>query len=266
MINLHWRSQRLLIIFTGFNLGKRQCGVHIDDVILPPWAANDAHLFVKVHRQALESDYVTAHLQGWIDLVFGWKQTGQAAVDACNTYHPLTYFGRLDVNKSPSEMIKLAVLTAINIYGQTPKQLFKTPHPRCARAQPPAYQRASTAPVLQPMSGLRGVKWGVYCGSPACDEPVARWIQQHATQVNKLVALPTGEVFGLARYCHLMVNYSKPKAPVDRNKRRDAIWAAILEWGHPDAVVRIRNKRNKPPVNFLPWSVDDQVSKLHHFA
>ena len=38
--------------------------------------------------QAIESDEVSEHLHKWIDLVFGFKQTGQAALDAVNVFHP----------------------------------------------------------------------------------------------------------------------------------------------------------------------------------
>lgn len=49
------------------------------------------------HLQALESDYVSAHLNEWIDLIFGAKQQGPDAIAAvgqlCFTsfaLHPLS--------------------------------------------------------------------------------------------------------------------------------------------------------------------------------
>lgn len=70
---------------SGLNLGVRQCGAGIDSVELPAWAA-DARLFTLAHRQALEARHVTELLPHWIDLVFGYKQTGQPARDAINVF------------------------------------------------------------------------------------------------------------------------------------------------------------------------------------
>ena len=56
----------------------------MDDVGLPPWAKGSAHEFVRIHRLALESEYVSSNLQNWIDLVFGYKQRGLEAEKAWN--------------------------------------------------------------------------------------------------------------------------------------------------------------------------------------
>ena len=57
------------------------------DVVLPPWAHGSSSEFVRLMRAALESDYVSAHLHLWIDLVFGSKQVGPAALAADNFFH-----------------------------------------------------------------------------------------------------------------------------------------------------------------------------------
>lgn len=73
---------------TGYDFGCRQSGETVHNVILPPWAKDDARLFVQIMKQALESTYVTQKLHSWVDLVFGYKQLGQHAVDAINVFHP----------------------------------------------------------------------------------------------------------------------------------------------------------------------------------
>lgn len=72
----------------GFDFGVRQNGERVNHVNLPPWARNDPRLFILIHRQALESDQVSQTLCQWIDLVFGLKQKGKAAVHAINVFHP----------------------------------------------------------------------------------------------------------------------------------------------------------------------------------
>ena len=37
-------------------------------------------------------------------------------------------------------------------------------------------------------------------------------------------------------------------------------WAAILSWNHVDGIIRIKNKRDSPAVNFLHWNMSDEVA------
>lgn len=78
----------------GFNFGKRQSGDLVNDVKLPPWCDGSARLFMLVHRQALESEIVRRQLHQWIDLIFGFKQKGNAAVNAINVFHPAVSLNR----------------------------------------------------------------------------------------------------------------------------------------------------------------------------
>ena len=41
--------------------------------------------------KALESPYVSEHLHEWIDLIFGYKQRGKPAEEACNIYPACSY-------------------------------------------------------------------------------------------------------------------------------------------------------------------------------
>ena len=60
-----------------FHLGTRQDGVAVGDVELPPWAKGSTHEFVRVMREALESETVSARIHEWIDLVFGAAHTAR---------------------------------------------------------------------------------------------------------------------------------------------------------------------------------------------
>ncbi|KAF6172754.1 hypothetical protein GIB67_000812 [Kingdonia uniflora] len=110
------------------DLGEKQSGEKVGDVVLPPWAKGSAREFVKKHREALESDYVSENLHHWIDLVFGCKQRGKAAEEAVNVFYHYTYEGSVDIDAVTDPAMKASILAQINHFGQTPKQLFLKPH------------------------------------------------------------------------------------------------------------------------------------------
>lgn len=112
-----------------FELGTLQTGEAPNDVKLPKWAKGDPKIFVAKHREALESPYVSAHLHEWIDLIFGYKQNGQPAVDSLNVFHHLSYDGAINLDSISDDTERQAVIGMINNFGQTPQMLFPTPHP-----------------------------------------------------------------------------------------------------------------------------------------
>ncbi|RVD82445.1 uncharacterized protein DFL_006872 [Arthrobotrys flagrans] len=121
----------LLINSNSFNFGIRQAtGQAVDDVILPPWAKGDPKIFIAKHREALESPYVSEHLHDWIDLIFGYKQKGDAAVEATNVFHHLSYSGAIDLGSIIDPIERTAAIGIIHNFGQTPHQIFTRPHPQ----------------------------------------------------------------------------------------------------------------------------------------
>lgn len=114
----------------GYDFGVRQGkGGKVDNVVLPPWAKGDPKIFIAKHREALESPYVSQHLHEWIDLVFGFKQRGEAAVESLNVFHHLSYRGAKDLDNITDPQERRIITGIIHNFGQTPHQVFTRPHP-----------------------------------------------------------------------------------------------------------------------------------------
>ncbi|EFX68295.1 hypothetical protein DAPPUDRAFT_260342 [Daphnia pulex] len=80
---------------------------------------------------------------------------GPAAVKSVNLFHRLFYEGNVDIDSIEDPLKKNAVIGFINHFGQTPKQLFKKPHPSIsglAMALPLAAQAAMQILPLLPSS------------------------------------------------------------------------------------------------------------------
>ncbi|KAI9203243.1 uncharacterized protein BJ171DRAFT_624220, partial [Polychytrium aggregatum] len=131
-----------------FDFGTKQSGEIIDDVVLPPWAKGSPALFIERHREALESEYVSQNLHRWIDLVFGYKQTGDEAVKAVNVFHYLSYEGAVDIDAIKDPVEKQATISIIHNFGQTPRQLFRKPHPVRQAESETVYRLAQHAQYL----------------------------------------------------------------------------------------------------------------------
>ena len=56
----------------NIELGQNHLGEKVGDVGLPPWAGSPQDFILK-NRHALESNYASANLHKWIDLVFGYQ-------------------------------------------------------------------------------------------------------------------------------------------------------------------------------------------------
>lgn len=117
-----------LLMREGLNLGVRQGGDVVSDVKLPPWCKSPDE-FIKKHQEALECEHVSKNLHMWIDLIFGFKQRGEAALAADNVFHHLTYEGSVDLETIVDPIQHASLEAQINEFGQAPQQLFSKPHP-----------------------------------------------------------------------------------------------------------------------------------------
>ena len=128
-----------LVNMNHFDLGMDDgTGQVVNDVILPLWAKS-AEDFIRIHRQALESEYVSEHLPDWIDLIFGYNQSGQNAIKHYNTFHSYCYQSVMthEVMSDPETMHMIQ--NHISTVGIIPTQLFTMQHPK----------RSYVAPILR---------------------------------------------------------------------------------------------------------------------
>eukprot|EP00475_Leptophrys_vorax_P018290 TRINITY_DN2494_c0_g3_i1.p1 TRINITY_DN2494_c0_g3~~TRINITY_DN2494_c0_g3_i1.p1 ORF type:complete len:688 (+),score=124.16 TRINITY_DN2494_c0_g3_i1:997-3060(+) len=116
--------KEFLINGNNIDFDKRTSGEPVGDVVLPLWSGNDSRQFIMLHRKALESAFVSSTINDWIDLIFGSKQRGKAAVDAYNVFKPKTYDDKVDFSA-----MDRALFLEIREFGQTPAQLFTRKHP-----------------------------------------------------------------------------------------------------------------------------------------
>ena len=75
----------MFINMNGYKLGTQEDGRKVSEVELPPWASTP-HEFVRINRQALESEFVSCQIHQWIDLIFGYKQRGKLSIFAIGLF------------------------------------------------------------------------------------------------------------------------------------------------------------------------------------
>ena len=120
IIQFHFRNK----VDFGMTQNNKKC----DNVQLPAWALTPQE-FIYKHREALESEYVSTNLHHWIDLIFGYKQTGMKAIEAVNVFRHLSYEGAVNLSEITDTNEQKGMLNQIFHLGQTPSQLFKKEHP-----------------------------------------------------------------------------------------------------------------------------------------
>ncbi|XP_055949206.1 lysosomal-trafficking regulator-like isoform X3 [Argiope bruennichi] len=239
----------------GFDFGVRQSGIRVNDVLLPPWCKQNPRLFILIHRQALESETVTKNLHNWIDLVFGYKQTGEAAIKAINVFHPATYFG-FDINQFQDPISKQALKAMVKTLGQMPKQLFFNPHPMVSLSLASIDLTEDHDDILEVVDTVRGLHWGDFVGSPSTGVPSLVWCRKQAVVLGSFSPLLANYMFGLGENICLLLNQKKNS---DVSSATYIMSAALVSWGHKDGIIRIKLCRDQPAIPLLRESNVDPV-------
>ena len=116
----------------GFDLGKTD-KEKLGDVVLPDWAHGNKFEFIYLHRKAFESEYVSQHINDWIDLLWGYKQKGSEALKANNVFKMEMYpevWDEVKKSRSTSNFDSVEIDLFLDQMGQIPQQIFTAPHPK----------------------------------------------------------------------------------------------------------------------------------------
>nr|XP_018916724.1 PREDICTED: WD repeat and FYVE domain-containing protein 3 [Bemisia tabaci] len=212
-----------LVNSNNFDLGCKQNGVQLGDVVLPPWAKDDPREFIRMHRAALECDYVSQHLHEWIDLIFGCKQQGASAVEATNIFHHLFYEGNVDIYSIDDPLKKNATIGFINNFGQIPKQLFKKAHP--AKKSNQRLSMLDPVPIVSGITSVLQDSGKLFFHNLDNLKP--------SLQPIKELKGPVGQILQADNKSVLAVEQNKVLVPPAFNK--------TVAWGFADHSLRISN-------------------------
>ncbi|EAX98401.1 Beige/BEACH domain containing protein [Trichomonas vaginalis G3] len=116
-----------LMNLNEFDLGKNKRGP-INDVELPKWSKN-AYEFVYLNRKILESEYVSQHINGWIDLIWGYNSRGENAVKHNNVFKQEMYDSAWTEKTLNNSRQRSEIEATLCHVGQMCPQLFFHPHP-----------------------------------------------------------------------------------------------------------------------------------------
>lgn len=146
-----------LINAQSLQLGATQLGDRVHDVQLPPWAKSARH-FLKESRKALESNHVSIMLPQWIDLIFGSRSRGDAALEAQNLFHPTAYLGPADLATLGNEEDRFQAELQAGEFGTVPDQIFTIAHPvkGASAFEGDNFVSATLGKVLSDLEGLGG--------------------------------------------------------------------------------------------------------------
>jgi hypothetical protein len=197
----------------SFDFGNKQDGNTVHNVTLPPWAKGDSRRFIRINRQALESEHVSRNLHKWIDLVFGYKQRGREALAALNTFVHVTYEGAVDISSIQDPVQRESIIAQIQNFGQTPTRLERKPFPsrNITKTAKDAKADFSVLPLLEPLTPpfcVVGCPHVVHMRVAMDDKCKVGMMGQNDHSVGDM-CLSKGQMVGVGKTCALIASAKK---------------------------------------------------------
>jgi hypothetical protein len=197
----------------GFDYGMTQTGNTVHDVTLPKWAKGSPERFIRLNRQALESEHVSKNLNHWIDLVFGYKQRGREAIAALNVFPFYSYEGNIDIDSFDDEVLRESAIQSAQNFGQTPKCIERKPFAQrtvvqILRDKNVDFGALTHLATLTPPFCIVGAPQRVYIRPTMTDTCKVGMSGQSDPSVGDL-CLVKGQLLGVGRTCALLLPQNK---------------------------------------------------------
>ena len=111
--------------FGNINLGVTSDGFKVNNVLIPNWANCEWDFIIK-HRNLLESQIVSKELNAWIDLIFGFRQNGEAGESFFNIFCSASYENMYEDFCNTHDQLDGGPMTEqVYHFGQSPQVLFR---------------------------------------------------------------------------------------------------------------------------------------------
>lgn len=100
------------------NMGKLETGEEVNNVKTP--CNDNPYDFIMTMRGVLESNKLSATIQSWVDLIFGYKSRGKEAENANNVFTEASYQENININKVNNKESYLRMVE----FGLIPSQIM----------------------------------------------------------------------------------------------------------------------------------------------
>ncbi len=162
----------------------------------------------------------------------------------------------------------------IKTWGQTPMQIFTSPHPQSIAAYSTLKKSSTSSSLITEDSLILSsinqssihslifnVKWGWYVGSfeqnvnPACVHK-----ESFRKNIVSLISLPSNEVIGLSQYKCLLFERPKETSLKLLTTSQEAAFRGVVEWCLHEDYFKFKTDNEKRATNLVPIRSNEQVN------